>query len=180
MTTGMASVDALKAAVGGGKKQEAWQAELRSVTELLHGVFGNGVSRWHPANRKPQELFGRLWFKHAIRGVWLRDGRATATLINPRKWLSFNQDARAFLVRGLYEFYLRDEPNLHDFLIVDLGVVPQTKARATRLYGPEDVEPMSLEHFEAILRSFLQAVERAGFASQPSSDTSIADLFRKR
>jgi hypothetical protein len=42
------------------------------------------------------------------------------------------------------------------------------------------IDMMSLEEFEAILRSFLEAVERAGFSTRPAAGQSIADLFRKK
>lgn len=179
MTTGMASVAALKAAFE-GVKDPAWKAQLQDVSERLYGIFGRGVSRWYAADRKPRELFDRTWFKHAIRGVWVRERKATATLVNARKGLCFNPTDRAFLARGIYEFYLRDDPNIHDQLIVDLGAAPRTDARATRLYTSAEVEPMALEQFEAILKSFLRAVERAGFSTQPAAGQSIADLFRKK
>lgn len=179
MSTGMASLELLQAQFD-SVKDESWRAQVKDVCERLHSVFGAGYSRWHPTDRKPRELYDQTLFKHAIRGVWVRDGRATATAINARKSLFLDATARSFLARGIYEFYLIDDPGLHGFNIIDLGAAPRTDARATRVYTPDHVEPMSLEAFESILRKFMMAVERAGFSAKPEAGDSIVDMFRRK
>lgn len=180
MTTGLATLEQLLSGLASTKDDDPWKEHLKEVAELLFALFGCCPGRWYAADRKPHQLYDRLWFKHPIRGVWFHEGRATATLVNPRRGLSFDPLTRSFLSRGVFEFYLRDEPNIHDYLIVDLGVPPRADVRELRLYTPEMIDPMPLEQFEHVLRRFLQAVEHAGFAAQPSAEQSIADLFRKK
>lgn len=179
MVTGIASAELLKAQFA-SLKEDAWRANVEDVCERLHAVFGRTPAIWYPTDRKPRELYDKTLFKHAIRGIWVRGGRATATAINARKTLFLDATARSFVARGIHEFYLIDEPNLHDFNIIDLGVAPRTDERATRVYTPEHVEFMPLETFEAVLRKFMMAVERAGFSAKPEAGQSIVDLFRRK
>lgn len=159
---------------------DAWRAQVKDVCERLYSLFGQRSATWYPRDRKPRVLFDQTLFKHAICGVWVRNGRATATAINARKTQFLDSHARAFLARGIEEFYLIDDPGLHDYNIIDLGEAPKSGARATRLYTPDQIVPMSLEEFEFVLRKFMMAVERAGFSARPDNDLNVADLFRRK
>jgi hypothetical protein len=178
MTSGMAKAEALLRSLE-DEPDEVWRRQLQDVCERLYAVFGKSASRWYPVGRRPIELYERSWFKPAIRGVWWRDGVAAAMLVNPRKTLFLDAVVRSFLARGVIEFHLVDDPNLHEFKIIDLGAAPRTGVRATRVYSMPDVDPMELGEFESILRRFMQAVEHAGFANQPSEGQRIADLFKR-
>jgi hypothetical protein len=177
MVTGLAELPRLKDQFA-QIDDVAWREQTQDVCERLFGIFASEPARWYPVSRKPQELHDRTLFKQAIRGIWAGNGRALATLLNLRKTLLFDEAALAFLARGLHDFYLIDDPNLHGFNIVDLGADSKSGERATRVYSDRDVQMMSLEKFENVLRKFMLAVEMAGFSSRPAPGQSIADMFR--
>lgn len=179
MVTGRASLEQFRAEFA-GLQDDGWRAQVVEVCDRLFDVFGSAESRWYPADRKRRILHDRMLYKHAIRGVWVRDGRATATVINARKTLHLGDFDRAFVARGVYEFYIIDDPNIHDFNLIDLGATPKTDDRVTRVYTPDQVDLMPLEAFEVTLRKFIAAVERAGFSTQPGDGQSITDLFRPK
>jgi hypothetical protein len=158
---------------------EVWKKQLEDVSGRLFDIFGAKQARWYPTGRKPIELFDRAWFKPAIRGVWYIDGAAYATLINARKTLFLSALGRAFVGRGVIEFHVIDDPNIAAYKVVDLGADPNSGGRATRLYSASEIDPMSIEEFEGILRRFMRAVEIAGYSSQPSEGMRIVDLFRR-
>lgn len=181
--TGMARVEDLKRNVlkkaEPAKNEKGWYKSVGHVLRELNGVFGEEQSRWYPSSRNPIEVFQGAWFKSAIRGVRVHNGLAKAVLINPRASLFLDHEGLAFMARWIVEFHLRDDPNLHGFELLDLGVDPRTDRRRTRYFDETTLEPMSLETFEFSLERFLEAIELAGLARAPQSSENISDMFRR-
>lgn len=158
---------------------KVWKLELIDVGERLLSIFETTRGNWYPSRPKPIELYEGVWVKPTIRGILWSEGFARATLINPRKSLVLDHYARAFQARGVYEFHMMDDPNVHGFRLIDLGADRGCEERATRVYRSEEVDMIGLEEFEEAIRTFMKAVELAGYSSLPRDEHRVVDMFRR-
>ncbi len=157
-----------------------WRPFVEDVGTRLFDIFSAMGCSWYPAGRKPIATFSDVYSKPAIRGVVVKDGEARPCLINPRASLFLgNGKNLSFVGRGVHELHVIDDVQAKGMLIIDLGKHPETNKRENRLHYSEEIELMSLEEFESILKNFIEAVKLAGFNVTPESVYTVGDLFRK-
>lgn len=154
----------------------------RSIVEValaMNQFLSSGVERWVPVGRKPIRVLNGLWVKPSIRGILIRDKSAAPTLVVTRRSIELGfEDVLPFLMRGGYEFHLRDDPNFHDFVVLDLSHGESGAARRVREFRLSDVGMMSLSEFEHILSTYGQAASLSKYGLQIPTGTSMTDLFR--
>jgi hypothetical protein len=157
-----------------------WRPFVEDVGIRLYEIFSEIECSWYPTGRKPIQTFSDVWTKPAIRGVAVSKGEARPCLINPRASLYLGNDNNlSFIARGVHELHVIDDVQATGTLIIDLGKHPATKLRENRVHYSEEIEMISLDEFESILRRFVEAVKLAGFNVTPDSIYTVGDLFRK-
>jgi hypothetical protein len=106
--------------------------------------------------------------------------KAAAVLAVTRKSILFDlPEVLPFLMRGGYEFHLRDEPNIHDFIVLDLTQGQKGEARLVKEFRLSGSKMMSLEEFEAIVTTYGQAATLSKYGLHIPPGIAVSDLFRR-
>lgn len=155
------------------------QRSMVEVALAMNEFLRCNADRWVPVGRKPIKVLNGLWVKPSIRGILVREKIAAPTLVVTRRSIELGfEDVLPFLMRGGYEFHLRDDPNFHDFVVLDLSRGDSGVARRTREYRLSDIGMMSLPEFEHILSTYGQAASLSKYGLRIPAGTSMTDLFR--
>lgn len=147
----------------------------------LNGYLSSKADKWIPVGRKPIKVLDRMWVKPSIRGILIRAGKVAPVIVVTRRSVELGfADVLPFLMRGGYEFHLRDDPNFNDLVVLDLTKAPaRGEARTVGEHRLSDVGMMSLELFEHILETYGQAASLSKYGLHIPSGVSVTDLFRR-
>lgn len=151
---------------------------IQDVVRLLRQHF-SGRGRWYALPQKPAKVLG-FWFKPSIKGFWYVDGQSYAVVINARKLQPLVREHVRFLARGVHELHCVDDPNDPIPLILDVSEHSKSVGRVLRPHIVPVEQAISLDEFEAAVRTFLKALELAGVAVPPDSSENVIDLFKKK
>lgn len=155
------------------------QRSMAEVALAMNEFLSSAADRWVPVGRKPIRVLNGLWVKPSIRGILIRGKVVSPTLVVTRRSIELGfEDVLPFLMRGGYEFHLRDDPNFHDFVVLDLSRGEPGEARRIKEYRLSDVGMMSLPEFEHILSTYGQAAALSKYGLRIPAGTSMTDLFR--
>lgn len=149
------------------------------VAKGLNGYLSKENKKWIGVNRKPVRIFKGFYAKPSIRGIIIEQGMAAPVLIISRRSINFDLKASLpFLMRGGYEFHLRDDPNFTDFIVLDLTRGEKGKARECKAYMLSQSSMMPLRQFEEILAKYAEAATLSKYGLHIPTGMPTRDLFK--
>ncbi|WP_425417533.1 hypothetical protein [Oricola indica] len=147
----------------------------------MNQFLGEHADRWIDVGRKPFRASNNLWIKPSIRGIIIKDGIVSPVVAVTRRSILFDMpDVLPFVMRGGYEFHLRDDPNFHDLIVLDLTTGNRGQARKSRCYRLSESHMMSLDQFEYIVSTYGTAAAESKYGLHLPGGMSISDLFRQK
>jgi hypothetical protein len=156
------------------------QNAMLEVALGMNNYLSKTRGTWMDVGRRPVQALNKLWVKPSIRGILIRDGMAAPVLPVTRKSILFELPGiLPFIMRAGYEFHLRDEPNLHDFIVLDLTTGKRGEARCVKEYKMSDTSMMPLEQFEHIVSTYGEAASLSKYGLHIPAGTAVSDLFRQ-
>lgn len=162
-------------------KREWVQTALSEVARGMNGYLRENADRWISVSRRSTCILPNLATKPSIRGIAINNGKAAPVLVIARRYINFNLiECLPFLMRGGYEFHLRNEPNFANFIVLDLSQGERGSARNVKEYRLTDYTMMPLAHFEDILHSYAEAASKSKYGLVIPSGFAIRDLFGRR
>lgn len=178
MTTGLVTDAALRKL---SYDPRDWvQNAILEVALAMNGFLGTNGGKWIPVGRRRVRVLNKLWVKPSIRGILIRDRIAAPVLVVTRKSILVDlPDVLPFLMRGGYEFHLRDDPNLHDFIVLDLSGGKRGEARNQKVYRLSETGMMPLEEFEHIVTTYGAAASASKYGLHIPAGVAVSDLFRR-
>jgi hypothetical protein len=146
----------------------------------MNGFLSRHGGEWRPVGRKPVKVLDGLWIKPSIRGILIKDRLVAPVMAVTRKSILFDlPEVLPFLMRGGYELHLRDDPNFHDLVVLDLSGGPRGEARNVREFRLSASEMMPLEEFERIVATYGAAASLSKYGLTIPPGVAVSDLFRR-
>lgn len=179
MTSGLVKDASLRLA--SYDSREWVQNAIIEVALAMNAFLSASRGRWISVGRKQVRVLDKLWVKPSIRGILVQGHVAAPVLVVTRKSILIDlPDVLPFLMRGGYEFHLRDDPNFHDFIVLDISTGKRGEARNQKVYRLSETGMMSLEEFEHIVTTYGTAASASKYGLHIPAGIAVSDLFRRR